>query len=72
MHEEPQIPNYGPPGKGPEIEEGMVFAIEPMVNVGGPGIYMDDDGWAVYSEDDSMAAHFEYTVAVNEQTGRES
>jgi methionyl aminopeptidase len=63
MHEEPQIPNYGTPGRGPEIEEGMVFAIEPMVNVGGPHVYMDDDGWSVYSEDDSMAAHFEYTVA---------
>jgi methionyl aminopeptidase len=63
MHEEPQIPNYGTPGRGPEIEEGMVFAIEPMVNVGAPGVYMDDDGWSVYSEDDSMAAHFEYTVA---------
>jgi len=63
MHEEPQIPNYGTPGRGPEIEEGMVFAIEPMVNVGGPGVYMDDDGWSVFSEDGSMAAHFEYTVA---------
>lgn len=63
MHEEPQIPNYGPPGKGPVIEAGMVFAIEPMVNVGEAGIYMDDDGWSVYSEDGSMAAHFEYTVA---------
>jgi methionyl aminopeptidase len=63
MHEDPQIPNFGPAGKGPEIEAGMVFAIEPMVNVGGPGIFMDDDGWSVYSEDGSMAAHFEYTVA---------
>lgn len=63
MHEEPQIPNYGTPGRGPEIEEGMVFAIEPMVNVGGPHVYMDDDGWSVFSEDGSMAAHFEYTVA---------
>jgi len=63
MHEDPQIPNYGTPGRGPEIEEGMVFAIEPMVNVGGPHVYMDDDGWSVYSEDDSMAAHFEFTVA---------
>ncbi|MBN8870598.1 MAG: type I methionyl aminopeptidase [Solirubrobacterales bacterium] len=63
MHEEPQIPNYGTAGRGPEIEEGMVFAIEPMVNVGGPHVYMDDDGWSVYSEDGSMAAHFEYTVA---------
>ncbi|MDQ2700752.1 MAG: type I methionyl aminopeptidase, partial [Actinomycetota bacterium] len=70
MHEDPQIPNYGPPGKGPEIEAGMVFAIEPMVNVGGPDIYMDDDGWSVYSEDGSMAAHFEYTVAATENGPR--
>ena len=64
MHEEPQIPNFGDPGKGPELEEGMVLAIEPMVNAGGPEIRMGNDGWAVYSEDDSMAAHFEFTVAV--------
>ncbi|MGK2954485.1 MAG: type I methionyl aminopeptidase [Solirubrobacterales bacterium] len=70
MHEDPQIPNFGPAGKGPEIEAGMVFAIEPMVNVGGPGIYMDDDGWSVYSEDGSMAAHFEYTVAATEDGPR--
>jgi methionyl aminopeptidase len=70
MHEEPQIPNYGTPGRGPEIEAGMVFAIEPMVNVGGPGVYMDDDGWSVYSEDGSMAAHFEFTVAATEDGPR--
>jgi methionyl aminopeptidase len=64
MHEEPQIPNYGEPGKGPELEEGMVLAIEPMVNAGGPLVRMGDDGWAVYSEDESLAAHFEFTVAV--------
>jgi methionyl aminopeptidase len=64
MHEEPQVPNFGDPGKGPELEEGMVLAIEPMVNVGGPLVRMDDDGWSVYSEDDSLAAHFEFTVAV--------
>jgi methionyl aminopeptidase len=64
MHEEPQVPNFGDPGKGPELEEGMVLAIEPMVNVGGPLVRMGDDGWAVYSEDDSLAAHFEFTVAV--------
>ena len=64
MHEDPQIPNFGDPGKGPELEEGMVLAIEPMVNAGGPEIRMGNDGWAVYSEDDSMAAHFEFTVAV--------
>jgi methionyl aminopeptidase len=64
MHEDPQIPNFGDPGKGPELEEGMVLAIEPMVNGGSPEIRMGNDGWAVYSEDDSMAAHFEFTVAV--------
>jgi methionyl aminopeptidase len=65
MHEDPQIPNFGEPGKGPELEEGMVLAIEPMVNAGGPEIRMGTDGWAVYSEDDTMAAHFEFTVAVS-------
>jgi len=64
MHEEPQVPNYGEPGKGPELEEGMVLAIEPMVNAGGPLVQMGEDGWAVFSEDDSLAAHFEFTVAV--------
>jgi methionyl aminopeptidase len=64
MHEEPQVPNFGEPGKGPELEEGMVLAIEPMVNCGGPLVRMGDDGWAVYSEDGSLAAHFEFTVAV--------
>jgi methionyl aminopeptidase len=64
MHEDPQVPNFGEPGKGPELEEGMVLAIEPMVNVGGPLVRMDDDGWSVFSEDGSLAAHFEFTVAV--------
>jgi methionyl aminopeptidase len=64
MHEEPQVPNFGEPGKGPELEEGMVLAIEPMVNVGGPLVRMDEDGWSVFSDDDSLAAHFEFTVAV--------
>jgi methionyl aminopeptidase len=64
MHEEPQVPNYGEPGKGPLLEEGTVLAIEPMVNSGGPLVHMGDDGWAVYSEDGSLAAHFEFTVAV--------
>jgi methionyl aminopeptidase len=64
MHEEPQVPNFGEPGKGPELEEGMVLAIEPMVNAGGPNVRMGDDGWSVFSEDDSLAAHFEFTVAV--------
>jgi methionyl aminopeptidase len=64
MHEEPQVPNFGEPGKGPELEVGTVLAIEPMVNAGGPLVRMGDDGWAVYSEDGSLAAHFEFTVAV--------
>jgi methionyl aminopeptidase len=64
MHEEPQVPNFGEPGKGPELEVGTVLAIEPMVNVGGPLVRMDDDGWSVYSDDGSLAAHFEFTVAV--------
>jgi methionyl aminopeptidase len=64
MHEEPQVPNFGEPGKGPELEEGMVLAIEPMVNVGGPLVRMDEDGWSVFSDDGSLAAHFEFTVAV--------
>jgi methionyl aminopeptidase len=70
MHEEPQVPNFGEPGKGPELEEGMVLAIEPMVNAGGPLVRMGDDGWSVYSEDDSLAAHFEFTVAVTAEGPR--
>jgi methionyl aminopeptidase len=64
MHEDPQIPNFGDPGKGPTLEQGMVLAIEPMVNAGGPEVRMGTDGWAVFSADDSLAAHFEFTVAV--------
>jgi methionyl aminopeptidase len=64
MHEDPQIPNFGEPGKGPELAEGMALAIEPMVNAGGPDVRMGSDGWAVYSQDDSLTAHFEFTVAV--------
>jgi methionyl aminopeptidase len=64
MHEDPQIPNFGDPGKGPELEVGMALAIEPMVNAGGSEVRMGSDGWAVYSQDDSLTAHFEFTVAV--------
>jgi methionyl aminopeptidase len=70
MHEDPQIPNFGEPGKGPELEEGMVLAIEPMVNAGGPDIRMGSDGWAVYSSDDSLAVHFEFTVAITAEGPR--
>jgi methionyl aminopeptidase len=64
MHEDPQVPNFGPPGRGPELEPGMVLAIEPMVAVGTPEIVQGDDGWAVYSADESLTAHFEFTVAI--------
>jgi methionyl aminopeptidase len=70
MHEDPQIPNFGEPGKGPLLEQGMVFAIEPMVNAGGPLVRMGEDGWAVYSTDGSLAAHFEFTVAVTPEGPR--
>jgi methionyl aminopeptidase len=64
MHEDPQIPNFGTPKPNPVLEEGMVFAIEPMVNVGDHAIRIGKDNWSVYSQDGSLAAHFEFTVAV--------
>ena len=64
MHEDPQIPNFGNPGSGPLLAEGMVLAIEPMVNVGAPPIRVGEDNWSVYSQDGSLAAHFEHTVAI--------
>jgi methionyl aminopeptidase len=64
MHEDPQIPNHGEPGTGPELEEGMVMAIEPMTTAGQDGIRVGSDNWSVYSEDGSLACHFEHTVAV--------
>jgi methionyl aminopeptidase len=70
MHEDPQIPNFGESGRGPLLETGMVLAIEPMVNAGGPGVRVGDDNWAVYSDDGSLAAHFEFTVAVTDDGPR--
>jgi methionyl aminopeptidase len=64
MHEEPQIPNYGEPGRGPLLAEGMTFAIEPMITAGGPDVVLHDDEWSISSADDSLAAHFEHTVAI--------
>src|SRR5690348_14532937 len=64
MHEDPQIPNFGAPDRGPQLEEGMVFAIEPMVNAGRHGVRMGEDHWAIYAQDGSLAAHFEFTVAI--------
>jgi methionyl aminopeptidase len=66
MHEEPQVPNYGTPGKGPLLEEGMVIAIEPMTTAGHPEVRVGPDGWAVFTQDGSWAAHFELTVAVTD------
>jgi methionyl aminopeptidase len=63
-HEDPQIPNYGPPGRGPVLGEGMTLAIEPMITAGGPEVYVHDDDWSISSVDHSLAAHFEHTVAV--------
>jgi methionyl aminopeptidase len=64
LHEEPQIPNYGQPGRGPRLAEGMVLAIEPMVNVGRAGVKVLPDGWTAVTRDGSLSAHFEHTVAV--------
>lgn len=64
MHEDPQVPNYGKPGKGPLLEEGMVLAIEPMTTAGRPAVRAGGDGWAIFSQDGSAAAHFEFTVAI--------
>ncbi|MDX6650577.1 MAG: methionyl aminopeptidase [Solirubrobacteraceae bacterium] len=64
MHEDPQIPNFGEAGRGPELEEGMVLAVEPMVTAGRHPVRMGDDHWAIYAQDGSLAAHFEFTVAV--------
>ena len=66
MHEEPQVANYGPPGRGPRLVEGMVLAIEPMVNLGKAAVKVLDDGWTAVTRDGSLSAHFEHTVAVTD------
>jgi methionyl aminopeptidase len=70
MHEDPQIPNYGAPGRGVPLEEGMVLAVEPMVTAGRHAVRMGDDHWAIYSQDGSLAAHFEFTIAVTADAPR--
>lgn len=70
MHEDPQIPNYGRAGSGPELDVGMVLAVEPMVNVGAHPIRMGSDNWSVFSQDGSLAAHFEHTVAITAEGPR--
>ena len=64
MHEDPNVPNYGLAGKGPKLEEGMVLAIEPMINLGGKEVESLQDGWTVVTQDGSLSAHFEHTVAI--------
>jgi methionyl aminopeptidase len=65
-HEDPQIPNFGPPGRGPLLADGMTIAIEPMITAGRPDVYVHDDGWSISTVDGSLAAHFEHTVAITE------
>ena len=66
LHEDPQVPNFGTPGLGPKLRAGMVLAIEPMVNEGGPDVTVDADGWTVRTRDGKRSAHFEYSVALTE------
>ncbi|HMK97219.1 MAG TPA: type I methionyl aminopeptidase [Acidimicrobiales bacterium] len=66
MHEEPSVPNYWPGAPGPKLRTGMVFAVEPMVNMGGPDTVLLDDGWTVVTADGSLSAHFEHTIAVTD------
>jgi methionyl aminopeptidase len=69
-HEDPQIPNYGTPGRGAKLAPGMTLAIEPMITAGGVDIFLDEDQWSVYTADGSLSAHFEHTVAITESGPR--
>ena len=70
LHEDPQIPNYGPPGKGPKLKPGMTLAIEPMVNSGGKEVHVKSDQWTAVTQDGSLSAHFEHTILVTEEDYR--
>jgi len=70
LHEDPQVPNFGAPGKGPRLKPGLVLAIEPMVNAGAAEVEVDSDGWTARTQDGSLSAHFEYSVAVTENGAR--
>jgi methionyl aminopeptidase len=70
MHEEPQIPNFGEPGRGPLLSPGMTFAIEPMINAGEPDVVIHDDEWSISTSDGTLSAHFEHTVAITEDAPR--
>ncbi len=63
-HEDPHVPNFGEPGRGPKLSEGMTIAIEPMITMGDAEVVLDDDGWTISTDDGSLAAHFEHTVAI--------
>ena len=63
-HEDPHVPNFGRPGRGAKLSEGMTIAIEPMITMGSPEVYLHDDDWSISTEDGSLAAHFEHTVAI--------
>ncbi|MBA2461173.1 MAG: type I methionyl aminopeptidase [Actinobacteria bacterium] len=69
-HEDPHIPNFGEPGRGPLLSEGMTIAIEPMITAGGPDVYVHDDEWSISTDDGSLAAHFEHTVAITAEEPR--
>jgi methionyl aminopeptidase len=70
LHEDPQVPNFGEPGRGPKLKPGLVIAIEPMVNAGTPGVKVDKDGWTARTADGSLSAHYEYSVAVTDHGAR--
>jgi methionyl aminopeptidase len=67
LHEDPQVPNFGLPGQGPRLKEGMVLAIEPMINMGGAPVTVLEDNWTVVTQDGSLSAHFEHTISVTPQ-----
>jgi methionyl aminopeptidase len=69
-HEDPQVPNFGEPGRGALLQPGMTLAIEPMITAGGPDVYLHDDDWSISTQDGSLAAHFEHTVAILEEGPR--
>lgn len=70
LHEEPQVPNFGAPGRGPRLKSGLVLAVEPMVNVGTADVRVDADGWTARTRDGSLSAHFEYSIAVTDSGAR--
>ena len=66
VHEDPEVPNFGKAGHGPRLMKGMVIAIEPMINAGEDGVWQDDDGWTVYTDDGRLSAHYENTIAITD------